>query len=242
MPLEITRGTKTKLSKMILNLIKEVIRKFIPSNYLLKYFNFKTDSFFRIRQIFFRIFPNKRTSLAKKYLKGSGIEIGALHHPLVVPYHVKVKYVDRLSVKELMRQYPEIDDYPLVNVDIVADGERLEKIPPESQNFVIANHLLEHCENPIGVIKTFLRVLKDGGILYLAVPDKRFTFDIKRPVTELRHLIEDYRNGPEKSRKEHFFEWASFIGKKSGAELETYAKMIMDKKYSIHFHVWTDSA
>lgn len=196
--------------------------------------------FLNIRRIIRLIRPDIRTSLAVKYLKGDGIEIGALHQPLVIPYCAKVKYIDRLSVNDLQIHCPALKDYPLVNVDIIDDGERLGKVPSESQDFVIANHLLEHCQDPISAIKTFLRVLKRNDILYLAVPDKRFTFDIDRPVTKLEHLMKDYKEGPECSRREHFYEWASLKLKKSGSELETHAKMLMNKNYSIHFHVWTD--
>ena len=39
-----------------------------------------------------------RENIADLYLQGQGIEIGALHHPLVVPKDAKVLYVDRMSL------------------------------------------------------------------------------------------------------------------------------------------------
>jgi len=42
-----------------------------------------------------------RTLLTDEFLAGSGIEIGALHHPLAVPAGAKVTYVDRLDVHGL---------------------------------------------------------------------------------------------------------------------------------------------
>ena len=47
---------------------------------------------------------NKRSVIAKRFLKGEGIEIGALHHPLKLPTNASVKYVDRLSNSELRTQ------------------------------------------------------------------------------------------------------------------------------------------
>ena len=41
-------------------------------------------------------------------LASYGIEIGALHHPLPVPPEARVRYVDRMPVSELRRQYPEL--------------------------------------------------------------------------------------------------------------------------------------
>lgn len=137
-----------------LNLIKNFSKRWIKKNILLN------RSFIKM---YSHIELSRRTSLAKQCLRGSGIEIGALHCPLVVPSDVRVKYLDRLSVRELRLQYPELKEYALVDVDIIDNGETLEKIKQNSKNFVIANHFLEHCENPIGAIETFLRVLKKGG-------------------------------------------------------------------------------
>ena len=191
------------------------------------------------RRFLLRIKPDIRTSLARRYLSGCGIELGALHLPLLLPRGAHVKYVDRMSVKELRKQYPELKKYPLVDVDIIDDGETLEKVKSDSLDFVIANHFLEHCENPIRAIESFLRVLKKGGIIYLTVPDKRATFDSKRPITQLEHIVKDYEQGPNWSRKEHFYEWTTFVNKKAGDELKKHVEKLIHDKYRIHFHVWT---
>src|ERR1035438_1530581 len=91
-----------------------------------------------------------RQQLAAIYLRGEGLEIGALHSPLKVPRAARVRYVDRLPVAELRRQYPELASAHLVDIDIVDDGEKLSAVGAGTQEFVIANHFLEHCEDPIG--------------------------------------------------------------------------------------------
>ena len=73
-----------------------------------------------------------RTRIAKRYLSGQGIEIGALHDPLPLPRSARVRYVDRLSVSELRAHYPELEQEPLVRVDIIHDGQRLTKIADAS--------------------------------------------------------------------------------------------------------------
>jgi len=83
-----------------------------------------------------------RKTLASIYLRGHGIEIGALQFPVKLPRSVKVRYVDRLTVSELRKHYPELDSYKLVKVDILDDGETLATIGDASQDFVIANHFL----------------------------------------------------------------------------------------------------
>ena len=80
-----------------------------------------------------------REVVANTYLSGTGIEVGALHNPLRVPDSAKGLYVDKLLVEGLRKHYPELNDVELVNVDIMADGERREMIGDETQDFVIAN-------------------------------------------------------------------------------------------------------
>lgn len=197
-----------------------------------------------IKNIIIRRFMPKssadaREYLAIKYLIGSGIEIGALCSPLSVPYGVQVKYVDRLSVKDLRSQYPELKNSACVEVDIIDDGQTLTKVPSDSCDFVIANHFLEHCEDPISAIKTFLRVLKTGGVLYMAVPDKRYTFDAGRPVTALQHIVKDHEEGPALSRQQHLDEWRALVDNKFKDDPARSVEVLKDDSYSIHFHVWT---
>jgi DNA-binding transcriptional ArsR family regulator len=183
-----------------------------------------------------------RRALAAKYLDGTGIEVGALHSPLWVPARASVRYVDRLSVEDLRRHYPELSQLPLVNVDIIDNGETLESIPVASQDFLIANHFLEHTQDPIGTLKRHLSVLRQGGILYLAVPDKRWTFDANRPETTLQHLIADHDHGPQISYDAHIREYAELVDGLSGEELESRIGHLKATRYSIHFHVWTDAS
>lgn len=183
-----------------------------------------------------------RETVAKIFIRGKGIEIGALHAPLRVPRSAKVTYVDRMSASDLRKQYPELHSTDLANVDIIDDGERLSAIGDSTQNFVIANQFLEHCQNPIAAISNMLRVLKNRGILYLSIPDKRYSFDIDRPVTSLEHLLRDYKKGPLVSKKQHFEEWAKYIDKiKNDAEVEERISYLMNLNYSIHYHVWSQA-
>ena len=178
-----------------------------------------------------------RAIVAARYVHGRGIEVGALHSPLAVPPTASVLYVDRLRPADLRRHYPELDGMPLSRLDLVDDGERLSAIRDASVDFVIASHFLEHAEDPIGSLAAMLRVVRPGGVVYLAIPDKRYTFDRKRPVTPFAHLVEDHERGPEVSRRGHYEEWTAL------AEDENIrgrsADELLALGYSIHFHVWT---
>ena len=180
-----------------------------------------------------------RELIAETYISGLGIEIGALHNPLKLPAGATARYVDRLSVPELREQYPELASQELVNVDILADGELLETIPDSTQDFVVANHFVEHCQDPIRALLNMFRVLKPTGILYLALPDKRCCFDSDRPVTSLEHVLRDHSEGPEWSRRGHFEEWARLVNKTAVEDVDTEIERLMSIDYSIHYHVWT---
>lgn len=180
-----------------------------------------------------------RRRVAASYLTGHGIEIGALHVPAAVPPGVRVRYVDRMSVDELRRQYPELAAKKLTRVDIVDDGQTLATIADSSEDFVIANHMLEHAEDPISTIENAMRVLKPEGVFLLTVPDKRYTFDADRPVTSLQHLLDDRADGGVGSRASHFREWVEIVEKIDGAGVEARAGLLMGMDYSIHFHVWS---
>ncbi|MEJ2607323.1 MAG: methyltransferase domain-containing protein [Anaerolineales bacterium] len=115
-------------------------------------------------------------------------------------------------------------------------------IPDASQDFVIANHLLEHCQNPIGALENWLRVLHMDGVLFLSIPDKRYTFDYSRPITDLNHVVRDWREGPAWSRKQHFEEWARLVERVSVEQIQRRADTLAQSNASIHFHVWTAEA
>jgi SAM-dependent methyltransferase len=175
----------------------------------------------------------------QKYLAGVGIEIGALHNRMPVDQQrATVRYVDRLSLADQRRHYPELAGYEMLEPDIVAEADRLPMLADASQDFVIANHLLEHLPDPIGALKEWFRVLRNGGILFLALPDKRLTFDKDRPRTTLQHLVGDHADRGVASRIGHFQEYSRLVHKTTGAALEKDVARLLATDYSIHFHVW----
>ncbi|MBZ0131715.1 MAG: class I SAM-dependent methyltransferase [Rhodocyclaceae bacterium] len=77
----------------------------------------------------------------------------------------------------------------------IAEATAMERFVPASYNFVLASHVLEHIANPIQALSEWKRLLKDWGVLVLLLPHKDKTFDHRRPVTTMEHLIADFDAG-----------------------------------------------
>ena len=175
-----------------------------------------------------------RDALAKKYIRGRGIEIGGLHCPLPVPPGARVIYIDRLPPGEA---HPDVKT--VVHEVVIDDAETLRTVIPGSCDFVIANHVLEHCHDPIGTLNAWRRSLVVGGIIYAAVPEKTQTFDAPRAVTTLQHVIDDHVLGTHDGRDaEHYHEWLRIIDKIQEPERSKLVAHCLETRANIHFHVW----
>lgn len=175
-----------------------------------------------------------------RHLSGEGIEIGALHRPLWVPNAAHVRYVDAMARDDLLAELAGTIDDPrsVVATDVVDDGERLERFADESLDFVIANHMLEHTEDPIGTLTNWSRVLRPGGVLFITLPDARHTFDAARPRTTVEHLLRDHREGPGVSREHHHREWARLVERLPEEHVRERVAQFEREQPRIHFHVW----
>jgi hypothetical protein len=76
----------------------------------------------------------------------------------------------------------------------IRDGVDLHGISNEIYDFVCAADVLEHIANPFKALLEWIRIIRSGGLLLLIVPFKNVTFDHKRDVVRIEHLIDDYKN------------------------------------------------
>jgi SAM-dependent methyltransferase len=127
-------------------------------------------------------------------------------------------------------------------VDVIDDGEKLASIADGSEDFIIANHVFEHLEDPLLALENWLRVVRTGGVIFLSVPNKNKTFDLNRAATTFDHLLMDLRHGPQVSRRQHYLEWVTQVGDMSGPDAEDHATHLMETRHSIHFHCWDPAA
>lgn len=189
------------------------------------------------------MYKERRRRFAARWITGTGLEIGALSTPFAVPAAATVRYVDHLSTNGLRRHYPELDGIDLVDVEVVDDGEHLQTVADASQDFAIASHVLEHCEDVAGTLQAHLRVLTPGGILLLALPDRHHGIDVRREPTTFAHVLDDFERGPETSRAAHYAEWVDRVdiplGHATPASRDAHVARLAASGYRIHFHCWT---
>ena len=123
-----------------------------------------------------------------------GIEIGALTTPLLRPPDADIRFVDHVDSKALRDKYrndPAVDIGSIVPVDAVwGDATLAACFPGETFDYVIASQVIEHVPDMIGWLAEVAAVLRPNGRLILAIPDKRYTFDILRRETSLSDLID----------------------------------------------------
>lgn len=181
-----------------------------------------------------------REQLAHIYIRGEGLELGALNNPLPVSPHAHVRYVDFATAEAVAEQFP---GHAVKTPDIIDDAVTLTSVEDSSQDFVIACHILEHLEDPIGAIKTWFRVLKPGGVLFMSIPDRRFTFDFHRKLTPLDHLLADHEQGPAWSREAHMKELEEEYRSTYDVQDEEVLRLLLnwqrEGRGHTHFHVWT---
>ena len=77
----------------------------------------------------------------------------------------------------------------------VSDGDSLPGIGDSEYDFVAASHVLEHIANPLKALREWKRIVRPGGVLLVIVPDRKGTFDHRRTVTTMEHILRDHEEG-----------------------------------------------
>ncbi len=123
----------------------------------------------------------------------SGLEFGALDWPLFRVDEAKVKFVDFTSTEELRRISYASNPQNIVDVDYIwtGSGSLKDIVGQQDQfDFAIASHVIEHIPNVLGWFRGIFEVLQPNGRFNLAIPDKRFTFDVERRETTIAEIVE----------------------------------------------------
>ncbi len=128
---------------------------------------------------------------------GTGIEIGPSYNPIAPKkegYNVHI--IDHLSKEELLAKYKDfhVDLKKIEEVDFIWKGEKYVDLIGKKKyyDWIIASHLIEHTPDLIDFFSNCDEILKDNGIISLAIPDKRYCFDHFRPITGISKIIDHH--------------------------------------------------
>jgi len=178
--------------------------------------------------------------ILRRYLRGRGLEIGALWRRFPVRAGVRVWYVDRLNPEGLDDHYGGRLE-KIISPDVVADAAHL-PVAAGGVDFIIASHVLEHLPFPLAGLRGWHDALAPGGVLLLRVPDMRYTMDRRRPRTPLQHLVAEQENPQAFDRRAHFAEWVEHVQGRAPTDraFETILGRLLERDYSIHYHAWVD--
>lgn len=137
-----------------------------------------------------------------------GLEIAPFHNPLAPKRDgwncLSLDICDEAALRALAASSED----PVVRenlaqiepVDLVASAsdlaEAVGRVGKLGQfDYICSSHNFEHLPNPIKFLRECGSVLKPGGHLSMAIPDKRETFDLVRTLTSLKDLLEAYHGG-----------------------------------------------
>lgn len=130
-------------------------------------------------------------------IEAIGVEFGAANNPLI-PKGVGdcryVDYTDTAGLRERLAEsgYAHADN--IVSVDYVwaGSGSLADVVGDQRFDYALASHVIEHVPNPLGWFRGIQEVLRPGGMFNLAIPDRRFTFDVAAPESTVGDLVEAY--------------------------------------------------
>lgn len=134
-----------------------------------------------------------------------GLEIGPLFAPIVTRADAEVRYLDvhlTPGLREHYAAHPGIPTADIVDVDFALISPDGQMRPPLTAigdyapvDWVVASHVIEHVPDVIGWLRGIADILVDGGLLALAIPDRRYCFDMLRAPTTVGEMLDAHLRG-----------------------------------------------
>jgi len=164
-----------------------------------------------------------RTEILTSHIdsQGLGLEIGPCHRPAAPKRDgFNVEIVDHLTREQLLEKHKNsnltLDQ--VEEVDHIWSGQPYSELTGKTKHYdwIIASHVIEHTPDLIGFLLDFDSVLKDDGVISLAIPDKRYCFDYYRPITGISKVIDHHLQGNKKNSPGTVAEYILNVVKKSG--------------------------
>lgn len=134
------------------------------------------------------------------YLEGHGVELGAGPNPQKVPEGVQVTHLDIRTAEQLAKYFNAEADYAVRPISEAGE------LFPNGADFLIAHHVVEHTPDPVGELRRWHGLVRDGGVFVISAPHFAHCPDRERLVPNLEHLVLDHvlgRDGDAFESREH---------------------------------------
>jgi len=181
-----------------------------------------------------------------------GLEFGGPTELFSVPYHNMLLYPNVMldggnlfennhfqsHIGNIYNFYPNKQGKQF-NIDC-ADDSLINMLHGLEYDFIVTSHVIEHIANPIKAIKNWVKLLPKNGYILSIIPDYRYCFDRKRPLTTIEHLIEDYINNIGENDNTHIDEQKKLHDWSYGGHKDFYQLCdINEKTRVVHHHTFT---
>ncbi len=137
--------------------------------------------------------------------QGRCLEIGPLANPVVSAEVADVRYVDVVDRTGLVAHY---EGNPAVDPGAIPEqhfwltrpagtvSTRAEAVAAGAPyQHVVASHVIEHVPDMVGWLRDIAQVLTWDGTLLLAVPDRRYCFDVHRTPATVGQVVQAHLDG-----------------------------------------------
>lgn len=124
-----------------------------------------------------------------------GLEIGASYNPAAPRRDGwNIEIADHADANTLREKYARwgVEGSAIEDIDYVINEKGLFSSigQAERYDFIIASHVIEHVPDFVQFLVDCEKLLKPGGILSLAIPDKRCHFDVLKPISTLGQILQ----------------------------------------------------
>ena len=148
----------------------------------------------------------------------SGLELGPLDRPTLSKARGPLAYIDHASTADLRTKYAGgpvdmVEVARIRTVDYVWPSGPLRPRIPDGRTFdyAVAVHVMEHVADPIGWLGHLAEVIRPGGLIALALPERALCFDHRRDLTRPADLIEAWLARRDRPSPRHVFDHVAFV-------------------------------
>lgn len=148
----------------------------------------------------------------------SGLELGPLDRPTLSKARGPLAYIDHALTEELRAKYTGspaamVDLDRIQTVDYAWPSGSLRARIPDGKlfDYAVAVHVMEHVADPIGWLGHLAEVIRPGGVISLALPERSLCFDHRRALTRPADLIDAWIAKLDRPSPRHVFDHVAFV-------------------------------